>query len=603
MLYPIVTESRGVIDLNGIWKFKLDFGKGFQEAWHDSPLKDTISMAVPASFNDVGVTADIRNHVGWVWYERDFAVQNLLFSERIVLRFGSATHKARVYVNGNLVVEHTGGFTPFEAEIHSYLNSGYNRLTVAVNNIVDESTLPVGHYSEQELPGRGRVAKNSPNFDFFNYAGIHRPVKIYTTPHTYLKDVTIVTGLNAQAGIVHYSAEIVGEAELKAMILDQDGQAVGEASGAEGTIEVANAQLWQPLNAYLYTLKIELIQGGQVVDVYRQPFGIRTVEVKDGKFLINDQPFYFKGFGKHEDTPIHGRGFDEAANVLDFRLMKWIGANSFRTAHYPYSEELMRLADQEGLVVIDETPAVGLHLNFMGMFGGGTKRKTWEELTTHEPHRQVIRELIARDKNHACVVMWSIANEPASEEEGADVYFKPLVELAKELDPQRRPVTIVTHLMSTPETCKVAEMVDVLALNRYYGWYVQSGDLEAAKHKLRAELTGWGKRCPGKPVMMTEYGADTVAGFHDVDPVMFTEEFQTAYLQANHEVFDEFASFVGEQVWNFADFNTSQGVIRVQGNKKGIFTRDRKPKYAAHELRKRWQSIPDFGYKNSPMER
>lgn len=594
MLYPIVTESRGLIDLNGIWKFKLDSGKGFQEAWYESALQDTIPMAVPASFNDVGVTADIRNHVGWVWYERDFTVQNLLFSERIVLRFGSATHKAIVYVNGQPVVEHKGGFTPFEAEINSYLKAGINRLTVAVNNIVDESTLPVGHYSEQELPGGGRVAKNSPNFDFFNYAGIHRPVKIYTTPHTYVKDVTVVTGLS---GNVDYMAEIVGEAEVKVTILDQAGQAVAEVHGAQGTLHIPNVTLWEPLKAYLYSLQVEAVHNGQVIDVYRQSFGVRSVQVKGGKFLINDKPFYFKGFGKHEDTPIHGRGFDEAANVLDFRLMRWIGANSFRTAHYPYSEELMRLADQEGLVVINETPAVGLHLNFMAMFGNGAKRKTWEELKTKEHHQQVIQELIARDKNHACVVMWSIANEPASEEDGADVYFKPLVELAKELDPQRRPVTIVTHLKSTPETCKVADLVDVLALNRYYGWYVQSGDLESAKIKLRDELTGWGKRCPGKPVMMTEYGADTVAGLHDVDPVMFTEEFQVAYLQANHEVFDEFDSFVGEQVWNFADFNTSQGIIRVQGNKKGIFTRDRKPKYAAHELRKRWQSIPEFGYK------
>jgi beta-glucuronidase len=97
--------------------------------------------------------------------------------------------------------------------------------------------------------------------------------------------------------------------------------------------------------------------------------------------------------------------------------------------------------------------------------------------------------------------------------------------------------------------------------------------------------------------MTTEYGADTVAGLHDVDPVMFTEEFQVEYLRANHEVFDEFAHFVGEQVWNFADFATSQGILRVQGNKKGVFTRDRKPKMAAHELRKRWLNIPDFGYK------
>ncbi|MCZ8516878.1 beta-glucuronidase [Paenibacillus filicis] len=597
MLYPIVTDTRVIIDLNGIWNFKLDFGKGFQEKWYETPLTDTMNMSVPSSYNDLGVTADIRNHVGWVWYERDFTIPGLLISERIVLRFGSATHAAKVYVNGNLVVEHKGGFTPFEAEINGFLQSGKNRLTVAVNNIVDETTLPVGIYSETEEPGLGKVARNKPNFDFFNYAGIHRPVKIYTTPHTYFKDVTVVTDLKETTGMVRYEVEVAGEAQVKATVMDQSGSIVGESSGRQNTIGINDVKLWEPLNAYLYNLRVELIKDGQTIDVYEQPFGVRTAQVKDGKFLINNKPFYFKGFGKHEDTPIHGRGFDEAANVMDFRLMKWMGANSFRTAHYPYSEEIMRLADREGIVVIDETPAVGLHLNFMAIFSGGPKRKTWEELKTGEHHQEVIRELIARDKNHPCVVMWSIANEPASEEEGAEDYFRPLVELAKEIDPQKRPVTIVTHLMSTPATCKVAELVDVLALNRYYGWYVQSGDLEAAKVKLRDEFSGWSKRCPGKPIIMTEYGADTVSGLHDVDPVMFTEEFQVEYLRANHEVFDEFDSFVGEQVWNFADFNTSQGIMRVQGNKKGIFTRDRKPKYAAHELRKRWLSIPQFGYK------
>ncbi|OBZ12740.1 beta-glucuronidase [Bacillus sp. FJAT-26390] len=598
MLYPIITDSRGIIELNGIWNFKLDKGEGFERKWNETKLADTMHMAVPASYNDVGVTADIRNHVGYVWYEREFTIPSLLLSQRIVLRFGSATHTAQVYVNGKLAVTHKGGFTPFEAEINPFLIKGKNRLTVAVNNILDETTLPIGDYSEKEVAGLGKVIRNKPNFDFFNYAGIHRPVKIYTTPQTYLKDVTIVTTLQGASATVQYEAAVVGDAEVHARILDQEQTVIAEAAGAQSVVSIKEAQLWEPMDAYLYSLQITLIKDGNIIDVYEQPFGVREIQVKNGQFLINNKPFYFKGFGKHEDSPIHGRGFDEAVNVTDFRLMKWIGANSFRTAHYPYSEELMRLADKEGLVVIDETPAVGLHLNFMAtMFGGGEKRNTWQELTTGEYHGQIIRELIDRDKNHACVVMWSIANEPASEEEGAYEYFKPLVELAKSYDPQHRPVTIVTHLMSTPDTCKVAELVDVLALNRYYGWYVDSGDWEIAKFNLRNEFNGWYERCPGKPIMMTEYGADTVAGLHDVDPVMFTEEFQVEYLKANHEVFDEFEHFIGEQVWNFADFNTSQGFIRVQGNKKGIFTRDRKPKYAAHELRKRWLAIPDFGYK------
>lgn len=597
MLYPIVTDTRAVIDLNGIWKFKLDQGEGFANNWQLG-LSDTVSMSVPASYNDIGITAEIRNHVGWVWYEREFSMPAALASERVVLRFGSATHAAKVYVNGELAVEHKGGFTPFEAEINHLLRKGSNRLTVAVNNIVDGTTLPVGTYLVTEVEGVGKVTKNGANFDFFNYAGLHRPVKLYTTPKTFIRDITVVTALD---GSVQYQVETSAAADVAVSVIDEAGAIVAQSTGVQGTVVIPNVSLWEPLHAYLYTLRVELSAEGEAIDRYDQPFGVRTVEVTDGKFLINNKPFYFKGFGKHEDTYIHGRGFNEAANVLDFNLMKWIGANSFRTAHYPYSEEMMRLADREGIVVIDETPAVGLHLNFgatLSGLGGGV-RNTWENTDAKQAHEQVLRELIARDKNHPSVVMWSVANEPASEEEGALEYFAPLVNLTRELDPQKRPVTIVTHMRSLPENDKIAEIIDVLALNRYYGWYINGGDWEAARRNIRKELDSWRERCPGKPIMFTEYGADTIAGLHDIDPVMFTEEYQVEFYRANHEVFDEYEEFIGEQVWNFADFATSQSLMRIQGNKKGIFTRERKPKAIAHELRKRWSAIPDFDYKHS----
>ena len=599
MLYPIMTTSRALVDLNGIWNFKLDQGTGFAEEWFQHPLQEVIPMPVPASYNELYEGEESRDHVGWVWYEREIVVPPHFLDQRIVLRFGSVTHAAKVYLNGQLVVEHKGGFTPFEAEIHAFVNSGKNRLTVAVNNIVDYTTLPVGIYQEEDVPGLGKVVTDTPNFDFFNYAGIQRPAKLYTTPKTYIRDITIttdITGTNAQVG---YTIETEGEAEVRVSLHEETGATVASGSGPDGQLSIEGVHLWEPLHAYMYTCVVELWQQGQCIDSYAQPFGVRTVEVRDGKFLINGKPFYFKGFGKHEDSPLHGRGLDEVLNVKDLNLLQWIGANSFRTSHYPYSEELMRLADREGLVVIDEVPAVGLHLNFGSLLGSGSRlHHTWEELGTQEQHAQVIRELVARDKNHPCVVMWSIANESASEEEGAHEYFQPLVELARDLDPQKRPVTIVLHMMATPDTNTVSDLVDVLTLNRYYGWYVAGGQLEVAKALLRTELTRWNQVQPGKPMMFTEYGADTIAGFHDTTPTMFSEEYQVACLQANHEVIDEFPTFIGEQVWNFADFQTSQGIIRVQGNKKGVFTSVRKPKMAAHFLRDRWRAIPDFGYKS-----
>ncbi|MEB7853296.1 beta-glucuronidase [Staphylococcus equorum] len=596
MLYPVINKYRSIIDLNGIWDFKIE---GVDDQIDVTrPLDTDLVMAVPGLYNDQGVTSDIRNHVGNVWYERTFTIPNVLRNERVVLRFGSATHKATVYIDGKEVTSHQGGFLPFEVDFDSEFGSGQHRLTVCVNNILDETTLPVGEYSETINNDGKIIKKNSPNFDFFNYAGLHRPVKIYTTPKVFIEDIEIVPEVLENSAKVQYKVttnEAVPTIVVK--LRDEKDNIVAETSGAEGIIEVDNPHLWQPLNAYLYHLEVTLLDNDQVIDTYAERFGIRSVEVREGQFLINGEPFYFKGFGKHEDAYYSGRGMNEVTNVLDFNLMKWIGANSFRTSHYPYSEEMMRLADEQGIVIIDETTAVGVHLNFSAILSGTTTRDTFKEIGTKEAHEAVIKDLIERDKNYACVVMWSVANEPASTEKGAKAYFEPLVNLARACDPQQRPVTIVTILTSQPDTCEVQDLVDVLCLNRYYGWYTQSGDLEAAKEALRTELDGWSEKQPGKPIMFTEYGADTIAGMHAINDELFTEEYQIRYYEANHEVIDNYPQFIGEQTWNFADFETSSGIIRVQGNKKGIFTRERRPKAVAHYFKKRWDNIPDFGYK------
>ncbi len=596
MLYPINTETRTVVDLRGVWNFKLERENDPNDV--QTPIETEYVMAVPGSYNEQGVVDEIRAHVGNVWYEREFIIPKTFKEDRVVLRFASATHHATVYVDGQEVVKHSGGFLPFEVELTDELASvGKHRLTVKVNNILDYSTLPVGNYSEEKRDDGSVVRKNNPNFDFFNYAGLHRPVKIYTTPKSYIEDIVIVTDINnEQEGVVDYTVKgnFDDNKKIKVSVIDEDGEVVASESNFEGTITVN-----QPLNAYMYQLKVEIYDEDELIDSYEEPFGIRTVEVKDGQFLINNEPFYFKGFGKHEDTYYNGRGLNESANVLDIALFRWIGANSFRTSHYPYSEEMMRLADQQGIVVIDETTGVGLHLSFTALLNNDNSEKpnTWEGLNTKEAHEQVIKELIARDKNHPSVVMWSVANEPASMEDGAKEYFEPLVHLTRDLDPQNRPVTIVLILTAQPDVDKVHELVDVICLNRYYGWYTQMADLQSAKNALTKELDKWGEIEPGKPIMFTEYGADTIVGFHSAATQMFTEEFQVDYYKANHEIVDQYPTFIGEQVWNFADFETADGLFRVQGNKKGIFTRDRRPKSIAHYFKQRWHDIPNFNYK------
>ena len=245
-------------------------------------------MAVPASFNDQTVSKEIREHSGYVWYEKEFTIAKALRNERLVLRFGSATHEAWVYLNGKEIAHHKGGFTPFEAEINDFLVDGTNRLTVRLSNLLDYTTLPVGNYSEKKDENGRIIRKVDENFDFFNYAGLHRPVKIYSTPQDYIEDIVIVPNVDlaAKRADVQISVKTAGcFDEVRVTILDEEGKQVAQASGTDANISIENVRLWQPLNAYLYTAKVEGIKGGETVDVYEEPFGVRKVEVKKWQIL------------------------------------------------------------------------------------------------------------------------------------------------------------------------------------------------------------------------------------------------------------------------------------------------------------------------------
>jgi beta-glucuronidase len=593
MLKPQNSPTRELINLDGLYRFQVDHEQaGIRDGWQNSTLNTTLEMGVPASYNDVFTDPAIREHVGYVWYQRQVRVPRGWSGERIHLRLDSATHSGKVFVNETLVAEHSGGYTPFSADITEHVTAGEEfRLSIAVNNELTQATIPPGSVTVLEDGRR----KQRYLHDFYNYSGLHRSVWLYSTPAAHIEDVIVVTDFEGKRGSVDYRIDLAGGSgieQVRIRILDAGGDEVGAAEGAEGTAQIPDVVLWQPGRGYLYTMLVEVVIEGTVVDSYSQPFGVRRVEVQGKQLLINGEPFYFTGFGMHEDHVTIGKGHSNAQMINDFQLLKWTGANSFRTSHYPYAEEVMDFADRHGIVVIDETAAVGLNAAFAGFFGEGGKKTYAEDFVNEETaasHRQAITELIARDKNHPSVVLWSIANEPDVTEEGARTYFEPLAALTRKLDPTR-PVGFVNEVRGTPNEDKVADLFDVIMLNRYYGWYIHTGDLASAEQALEKELREWDQKY-GRPIIITEYGADTMPGLHSLYDQPWSEEYQTALLDMYHRVFDRVEAVSGEQVWNFADFQTSYGIIRVDGNKKGAFTRDRKPKSAAHTLRRRWTEI------------
>lgn len=217
---------------------------------------------------------------------------------------------------------------------------------------------------------QGKKVTQSYTFDFFNYAGIHRPVVLYTTPYSYIDDITVLTDIDGDTGIVHYKVSFVqvyGDENLSVVVklIDKEGEAVAQnAIGFSGSLNIPQANFWWPYlmdsdPGYLYTLEVALISiAGELIDVYRLPVGIRTVTWNNTSLMINGRPVYMHGFGRHEDSDIRGKGLDLPTVLRDYNLIKWVGGNAYRTSHYPYAEEIMDMADKLGIMIIDECPGV-----------------------------------------------------------------------------------------------------------------------------------------------------------------------------------------------------------------------------------------------------
>ncbi|MBI9008971.1 MAG: beta-glucuronidase [Tenericutes bacterium] len=560
MLYPTNNNKRISISLNGLWNFT------FADDSYDpkTSIKEPILMGVPSSYNDLFTTIKEREHVGNVVYELKLQLPEIKTGEWRI-RLGSATHKAKCYIDGELLSYHNGGFLPIDFAI-PYKEKF--RLTIVLDNRLDYQTLPIASLKEEN----GKEIVDT-HFDFFNYAGLHRNVFLYHLPNNPIEDIVIKTKIEENA-LVSYKIDTLAE-KVNVQVLDPNNKIVGKASGKIGTITIAKPLLWDIGKGNLYTLCVETGN-----DYYEETFGIREILVKDKDILLNGKKIYLKGFGMHEDHITIGRGTYSGLNIRDFNLLRWINANSFRTSHYPYDEEMYILADKLGLLIINEVPAVGM--NFWSSTEVFSENIINE--TTKKNHMQQLTELVNRDKNHPSVIMYSVANEANTHERHALAYFKDIFSHTRSLTDL--PIMIVEWVGA--ESNKVAQLADVIGLNRYIGWYVNLGDLETSKIKLKADLNAYYNKFK-KPLVITEFGTDTIAGLHSLPSVSFSEEYQVDFIKMYKEVFDELDFVSGEHVWNFADFMTKQGITRINGNKKGVFTRDRQPKMIAHFLRENWK--------------
>jgi len=439
MLYPIQNDFRNKLDISGVWDFQIDPDEtGKANGWF-AAVPNPRPMAVPGSWNEQ--YEDLFNYFGLGWYVKRTYIPTAWKNQRVYIRVGSANYFGTVYVNGTKAGSHEGGHLPFAFDITDLVNwSAENVIAISVENHLKPTRVPSGNMGGGMEAASIMQGFPSATFDFFPFAGIHRPVVLYSVPETHLTDVTVVTEVDGNNARVKIKAQINGKQDTGRIILAGDKTVdvpVEFKDGlAEAVINVEAPRLWSDKSPYLYNLTIITS-----TDKYSLKIGIRTVEVRGGQILLNGQPVKLNGFGRHEDFIASGKGLNIPLMVKDYQLMRWTGANSYRTSHYPYSEEEMMLADREGFLIIDETPAVSLQ------FDNPENMAIRKRMCM-----QQIDEMIARDKNHPSVVMWSVANEPmpadmmarftggkvdTEKDVASKQFLHDMVAHARELDPTR----------------------------------------------------------------------------------------------------------------------------------------------------------------------
>ena len=586
MLFPQTNRFRRAGDLSGIWDFRLDpQGTGERDSWFSRmPETGICAIAVPGSWNeqftgDAFPGLDIHNYTGTAWYrKRFFPPLHARSGERIWLRFGAVHYRAKVWLNGTALGEHEGGFLPFCFDVTGVLRkSERNTLVLRVDNALSPETLP---------PLVPELSDNYPPtmFDFFPYGGIHRPVILYTTPPSSIEDVVYETVFERNRASIGCKITCRGK-DADAVRISM--RAAERSVAAEGRVREGKADVgiaikdfrsWSPADPFLYECTVELLEKGRAVDEYHLPVGLRTIDVDGDSLLLNGKPIALRGVGKHEDFPVNGKGVNLPVVVRDFSLMKWLGCNALRTVHYPYCEEVLAIADRMGFLVMEEVPAVSLSYRHL------TAR-------TAALHRRMLRDMLYRDRNHPSVIAWCVANEPGTEEDetdpdvlsAAEKYFKGICDYTRRLD-SSRPVTLASCRKYDD---RILRHCDIVAKNKYTGWYSLPGRPGQACRQATRDLEALHRKL-GKPVLVSEFGAGAIAGMHADPPQMFSEEYQADLLEEYIRMLENLPFVIGGFIWALADFAAPQKHTRVMGNRKGVFTRDRRPKMAAHRVRKLW---------------
>ena len=508
-------------------------------------------MVIPGDWNTQ--KENLFYYEGTVWFKRSFDYA-LKEKNRLFVYFGAINYKADVYLNGIKLGTHEGGFTPFNFEITAVVKPAGNYLVVKVDN------------------KRFREAVPTMNTDWWNYGGITRDVILIEEPPVFVQDYAIQLKKGTQnliAGYVKLNGLTGGEnvtisiPELKI----EKNITVSNNGYTPFEIRTDKLQYWSPSNPKLYEVSIKTSR-----QTLKDNIGFRTVETKGADILINGMPVFLKGICMHEEYK--GR---RANSEADARAMltwaKELGCNFIRLAHYPHNEYMLKMADKMGLMVWEEIPVY-----WTIDFGNES---------TYNNAKNQLTEVITRDKNRACVIIWSMANEtPLSDKR--NYFLKNLVNHARSLDSTR---LISAALLTRGEKGvgiiddKIGEYLDIVAFNQYRGWY--GGDLATAPDA--KWVTPY-----NKPVVVSEFGGDAKQGLHGDREERWTEEYQEYLYQQNLLMIEKMPNIRGISPWILTDFRSPRRMlpgIQDGFNRKGLIADNGMKKKAFFILREFYKKI------------
>ena len=564
-------SGRKTISLDGTWNVIVDpYESGLTSRIYRNARPGNKSDLVEYDFDTAGtlkVPGDWNSqresllfYEGPLWYQRSFSFHAAPHT-RVFLYFGAANYQARVWLNGQKLGEHTGGFTPFNFEVTGQLAEGENNLVVEVNNARHEDAVP---------------ARST---DWWNYGGLTRSVELIELPEVFIQNYLVQLARGSRdeiAGWVQLNG--VSRAQPVTVAIPEIGLTKALVSDASGRVEFrfpAKVRLWSPDDPKLY--EVVLTSGDDRVE---EQIGFRSIETRGHEILLNGKPIFLRGIAMHDEAPFRGgRAFSEADDRTLLGWAKELGCNFVRLAHYPHNEGTVRLADRMGLLLWSEVPVYW--------------DIAWQNPATLQNAEEQLRDSMARDHNRASIILWSLSNETPPGPERTE-FLRKLAAYARQQDDTRLLTSAMNHVESPSPGVRVlddplGQYLDVLGLNEYMGWY------EGAPQEM--DTMQW-KVAYDKPLIVSEFGAGALYGKHGDAETRFTEEYQANVFEHQIRMVQKISTLAGMTPWVLMDFRSPRRWLPgIQDfyNRKGVISDRGQRKQAFYVLQKFYHSLAAEG--------